>query len=87
MKMVVVGANGLIGRHVVREALSSGYEAIAVTSKPLSGVDWPPTGVLTERRADIESVDSLRAALEGADFVIHCAGYYPTIHTHVGLLA
>jgi nucleoside-diphosphate-sugar epimerase len=66
----------MIGRHVVREALGSGHDVIAVSR---SNAEWSNAGSgrLDRRRADLADKSSLHSSLSDADAIIHCAAYYP----------
>ena len=78
MRIAVVGATGMIGRHVAREALRAGHGVIAVCRHPqllelINDVDCEP------RQANLEDVNSLIRSFGGGDAVIHCAAYYPGV--------
>jgi len=71
----VTGANGFVGAHVVRELLHRGHEVVALVgaeqdSLSLDGLD---VGL---RELDIRDPGSVRAALAGADAVVHAAATY-----------
>jgi putative NADH-flavin reductase len=72
MKIAVIGANGHTGRIVVRDALSSGHEVIAVarTHEPLETEEHN----LTKARADVRDPDALTRALDGANAVVSALG-------------
>ena len=72
MKILVLGANGKTGRLVVEQALAAGHTVTAF-------VRDPSKLQLTDKRlsianGDARDVDSLLAALEGADAVINTIG-------------
>jgi len=76
MRIAVVGATGMLGHHVAREARRSGHDVIALYRSPnllesLQYLDCEP------RQADLEDVNSLLRSFSGVDAVIHCAAYYP----------
>lgn len=73
MRVVVTGAAGFIGSHVVPEALDAGHEVRAVVrpGSELYRLDDKPIDVV---RCELAS-DDLGAALAGADAVVHCAWY------------
>lgn len=67
MRIAVTGAAGQLGRHVVDRALRAGHEVLATdlpdAGEPVPGVEWRP--------ADIADLDQVRAALAGAQGVVH----------------
>ena len=72
-RALITGATGFMGRHLVRAAVSQGYDVTclvrtASATKQLDG--------LSVRRVcgDVTSRDSLAAAIEGQDVVFHLAG-------------
>jgi len=74
--MLLTGAAGFIGRHVMRELLARGHEVRAVDS--LRGdvhadPAWTPPAVVTFERADVRDVAALDRVLAGADAVLHLA--------------
>jgi nucleoside-diphosphate-sugar epimerase len=74
IRILVIGGNGFIGRHVVNHALELGWE---VTSLSLSGnLTEQPTN-LKYITADITNFISLKKALGVAKFeyVVNCGGY------------
>ena len=71
MKVVVFGATGGIGRHVVDDALAKGYEVVAFV-RDASKVE-PREGLIAVE-GSIDSVDDMRRAIRGADAVIWCVG-------------
>ena len=83
MQIVVTGAAGRLGRHVVARALRAGHEVIATdlpgaTGEPGERVEW--------RAADLTDIEEARAALAGAVGVIHLGGLvhprYPEPEVH-----
>ena len=69
MRIAVTGAAGRLGRRVVTRAVRAGHEVIAVdlpdavTDEQVTGVEW--------RSADVTDLDEVRAALVGAQGVVH----------------
>jgi len=71
MKMLVTGATGFLGRHLVRALQGRGHDVVALArgSSQTAGLDG-----VTWRRGDILDMPSVRDAAEGCDGVFHCAG-------------
>jgi putative NADH-flavin reductase len=72
MKLAVFGASGGTGKHVVRQALSRGYDVVAVVRRPdaLALTDER----LSVRRGDALDPDSIARAIEGSETVISALG-------------
>lgn len=71
MRIAITGAAGRLGRHVVARTLRAGHEVIATDLPGAVGesaerVEW--------RAADLTDLDAARAALAGAQGVIHLGG-------------
>jgi len=79
-RALVLGATGHIGAHIVRALLAERHEVRAAfrSERFLSLLE----GLPVERvRIDLETLNGLREALRGCDWVFHAAGYYPSFHT------
>ncbi|CRZ18542.1 SDR family oxidoreductase [Mycolicibacterium neworleansense] len=66
--VLVTGATGTLGHHVVPEATEAGHQVRALSRRDrvgYTGVHW--------HQADLLKPDSLAAALDGVDVVVHCA--------------
>jgi nucleoside-diphosphate-sugar epimerase len=73
MKVLVTGANGFLGRHVVSALVTRGHSVRALV-RPAARVDdlgWPSS--VEVFRADLRSTPALGPAFEGADVLIHLA--------------
>ncbi|WP_427919191.1 NAD(P)-dependent oxidoreductase [Streptomyces sp. cg40] len=71
MKIVVLGATGNIGSHVVKEALSQGHEVVAYVRNP--DAVQPQSG-LTVVRGSLDDRAALAKAFAGGDAVISAIG-------------
>ncbi|MBC8315180.1 MAG: NAD-dependent epimerase/dehydratase family protein [Bacteroidales bacterium] len=84
MKVLVTGANGLLGANIVRELVKRKYDVRIFTreTSDLSGLE----DVNVERiNGDILDPDSIGKAVEGCDYVIHSAAntsQWPTNYIH-----
>lgn len=71
MKVLVTGAGGFLGRHVVARLAARGHPVRAMI-RPASAVPaWTPA--VETVRADLRGTEALVAALEGVDLVLHLA--------------
>jgi len=73
LKVLITGANGFLGRHVVDQFLKRGH-AVRAMVRPAASVDplaWP-AGVEVFR-ADLRASRDLESACEGVDVLVHLA--------------
>lgn len=81
MRVMVTGATGLLGGHSTAALLAAGHEVTALVrdERKLAeamasiGVDRPDVVALDAVVGDMNDPGSVRAALDGADAVLHCA--------------
>jgi uncharacterized protein (TIGR01777 family) len=73
VKVVVTGATGFIGRALTAALTARGDEVTALTRDPARAAPTLPPGVRCVA-SDLESPGPWRAALAGADAVVHLAG-------------
>ena len=73
MPVLVTGASGFIGAHVVLELLSRGVHVRAMMRDVSLSEMFPKSELLEVVKADLFDVASLEKAVEGCDDVIHCA--------------
>lgn len=83
MRIAVTGAAGRLGRHVVARAVRAGHEVVATD---LPGATGESDGPVEWRAADLTDLDAARAALAGADAVVHLGALvhpnYPEPQVH-----
>jgi nucleoside-diphosphate-sugar epimerase len=73
MKVLVTGANGFLGRHVVSELLKRGHlvRALVRPSTRVDALGWP--GSVEVVRGDLRVSKELVSAFEGVDVLVHLA--------------
>jgi UDP-glucose 4-epimerase len=73
LKVLVTGANGFLGRHVVAELLGRGLEVRALVrpAAQLDNLGWPDS--VEVHRADLRASAALPSAFEGVDVAVHLA--------------
>lgn len=71
MRVLVTGATGFLGRHLVEALVARGDEVVILARGTLR---LPGGSGVTVRRGDILDGASVRAAAEGCEAVYHCAG-------------
>ena len=77
-RALVLGATGHIGAHIVRALLAQGHQVRAAyrSERFLLVLE----GLPVERvRVDVETLEGVREALAGCEWVFHAAGYYPRL--------
>jgi len=73
MTVLVTGATGFIGAHVVMELLSRNIPVRAMLRNEKYASMFPDNDILEFVKADLFDVESLRDAVKGCEDVIHCA--------------
>ncbi len=73
MKIVVFGASGGTGQHLVQQGLAQGHTVTAFARRPESIIAAPAPG-LTVVKGDIHDSDSVSAAIVGQDAVLSALG-------------
>ena len=73
MRVLVTGANGFLGRHVIGELLARGIEVRAMVrpAARLEALGWSPS--VEVFRADLRTSRDLARAFEGVDVLVHLA--------------
>lgn len=71
-KLFVTGATGLVGSHVVEEAVRRGYRVKALV-RSSSDTTWLDEQGVEKIPGDLEDREALRRGVEGSDWVFNCA--------------
>lgn len=75
MRILVTGASGFLGGHLIEEMVSKGYDVIGMVRKSSYTGFLRSLGVEL-RMGDLTAPESLSQATEDIDVVIHLAAYY-----------
>ncbi len=78
MKIAVMGATGMLGRHALDAVVAAGHQGVAFFRSTQGLQRLSGLGVECIR-ADLTEPESLPAALRGVDVLINAAAYYPTL--------
>lgn len=73
MKVLVTGATGFVGSHVVDVLLERGHDVFYI-ARSTSNLRWLDGKIAKRVDGSLFDVNSLRPAVEGMDIVIHVAG-------------
>lgn len=73
MKVLVTGATGFVGSHVVDELLLRGFD-VSYIARATSNHRWLKDKKVTLRQGSLYNSESLRAAVADVDAIIHVAG-------------
>ena len=73
MPVLVTGASGFIGAHVVCQLLERGFSVRAMLRDTSLSMMFPKDGNLEIVKGDLFDVESLKSAVSGCEDVIHCA--------------
>ena len=74
-KVFITGGSGFLGINLIRHLLAKGVTDIV--SYDFAPFDYPEKDRITAVLADIRDRDSLDAAMQGAEWVVHCAAALP----------
>jgi len=72
MRVFITGASGWIGSAAVDELLGAGHDVVALARSDASTASLQAKGAQV-RRGDLDDLDSIRAAAQDADAVVHLA--------------
>lgn len=75
--VTVFGGNGFVGRHIVQRLARAGHRVRVACRDPESAIFLRPLGdpgQIVAVKANVASEDEVARAVEGADWVINCAG-------------
>jgi nucleoside-diphosphate-sugar epimerase len=74
-KVLVTGGSGFLGINLIRHLHSKGYELVNLD---IAEFDYPDMkGIIKDVRGDIRKEADVERAMEGVDFVVHCAAALP----------
>lgn len=73
LKVLVTGANGFVGSHIVETMLEKKYEVSCMVRKS-SDLSWIKTLPVSFKYGDFSDADFLENCVKDTDITIHCAG-------------
>lgn len=73
MRVLLTGATGYIGLHILRELLDAGHDVTALVRSPEKLGIFSKLPCLKIIEADLEQDTALNGVLEGQDVCVHCA--------------
>ena len=72
MKVLLLGATGLLGHNVLQRLTATGHQVVAVVRRRSAlCIETPDTKIV---EGDITDPDTVVAAAEGCDAIVNCAG-------------
>lgn len=81
MRLLVLGASGRLGRHLVEQALGHGHEVTAFVQDPARlGLSGDRLRVVS---GDVLAFETLAPAVDGQEAVISALGARPAVEVHV----
>lgn len=72
-RVLVTGANGFLGKWLVRALVQQGHQVTALLRRPEEDLEFKTLGV-TLAKGDVTDLQSLQRAFQGIDAVFHLAG-------------
>ncbi|GAB1401127.1 NAD(P)-dependent oxidoreductase [Elusimicrobiota bacterium] len=73
MKILLTGANGFVGSHIVEELILNNYDVTCIVRKN-SNLQWIKTQSVKLKYGSLEDKQFLKEVVSDVDIVIHCAG-------------
>ncbi|MDR0956503.1 MAG: SDR family NAD(P)-dependent oxidoreductase [Endomicrobium sp.] len=73
LKILVTGASGFVGSHIVETLLEENYHVICVVRK-MSNLRWIKNLPIDYRYGDLNNIEFLEEIVKDVDAVVHCAG-------------
>lgn len=73
MKILLTGANGFVGSHILEELSANKHEVISVVRKT-SNLKWINNSQVTLKYGSLEDEIFLQEVVHDVDVIIHCAG-------------
>ncbi|MGA2090443.1 MAG: NAD(P)-dependent oxidoreductase [Endomicrobiales bacterium] len=77
MKVLVTGANGFVGSHIVEAVIAAGHQAVCQVRRT-SDLTWLKDLPVEYRFGDLTNAEILPEIVQGIDAIIHCAAVVST---------
>lgn len=78
LKVLITGANGFVGSHIVRALVENNYRVIALV-RQTSNLKWIAGTPILYRYGSLTDINFLKGCVKDVDVVIHCAGVVRSI--------
>jgi UDP-glucose 4-epimerase len=76
--VLITGASGGIGRHVLAAMLAEGWDVVALAHTNTIPVRGAGRGNLVVRAGDVTNAETMSSLISEVDVVCHLAGYIPS---------
>lgn len=73
MKILITGANGFVGSHIVEELVSNGHNVVAIVRKS-SNLKWIKNQPVKFEYCSLDDEEQLSGIISSVDVIVHCAG-------------
>jgi len=83
MRVLVTGADGFVGKHLLPILVAEGFDVVGIVRKPMPAVSLPSSGAGTLRMEVCDLTHGLKL-IEPDDIIVHTATTHPADHSPTG---